>query len=160
VVRLVQPVFEKLARCVWSFRGRATQGASSEAPWAALLSLPRLVLRPMADFISAGRLSLDPPIRSLITVTTAQPNGRHELSMHCFPSLALTDPLPMGGHRHLPHFQGPVPTLCPLRNPFHNGVSAKVANLTVGLAAVREYRRAMEVLNFHPVASGRGVREE
>jgi hypothetical protein len=44
--------------------------------------------------------------------------------------------------------------------PFHNGVSDKVANRAAGLAAVGEYRRAMEALNSNPVASGRGVHEE
>jgi hypothetical protein len=46
-------------RLCLSFRGRATQGASAEADWAALLLFPRLVLRPMADFTSAGHL---PPV--------------------------------------------------------------------------------------------------
>ena len=64
VVRLVKPVFEELVDCVLSFRGRASQGASPEAAWAALLLFPR----PMADFTSAGHLPLT---RSLITVTTA-----------------------------------------------------------------------------------------
>jgi hypothetical protein len=44
--------------------------------------------------------------------------------------------------------------------PFHNGVSAKVANRAASLAAVGEYHRAMEALNSNPVASGRGVHEE
>jgi hypothetical protein len=46
VVRLVKPIFEELVGCVFAFRGRATQGASAEAAWAALLLFPRLVLRP------------------------------------------------------------------------------------------------------------------
>jgi hypothetical protein len=37
VVRLVKPIFEELVGCVLSFRGRATQGASVDAAWAALL---------------------------------------------------------------------------------------------------------------------------
>jgi hypothetical protein len=53
VVRLVKPVFEELLGCVLSFRGKATQGAFAEAAWAAFLSFPRIVLRPMADFTSA-----------------------------------------------------------------------------------------------------------
>jgi hypothetical protein len=44
--------------------------------------------------------------------------------------------------------------------PLHNGVSAKVADRAACLAAVGEYRRAMETLNSNPVASGRGVHEE
>ena len=44
--------------------------------------------------------------------------------------------------------------------PFHNGVSAKVAHRAANLAAVGEYRRAMEALSSNPVASGRGVYEE
>jgi hypothetical protein len=38
--------------------------------------------------------------------------------------------------------------------PFHNGVSAKVADRAASLAAVGEYRRAMEALNSNPVARG------
>jgi hypothetical protein len=68
VVRLVKPVFDELVGCVLSFRGRATQRASAEAAWAALLLFPRLVLRPMADFTSAGHVPLT---RSPISVTTA-----------------------------------------------------------------------------------------
>jgi hypothetical protein len=60
VVRLVKPVFEELVGCVLSFHGRATQGASAEAAWAALLLFPRLVLRSMTDFTSAGHFPLDP----------------------------------------------------------------------------------------------------
>jgi hypothetical protein len=60
VVRLVKPVFEELVGCVLSFRGRATQGASAEAAWAALLLFPRLVLRPTADFTYAGHLPPKP----------------------------------------------------------------------------------------------------
>jgi hypothetical protein len=60
VVRLVKPVFEELVGCVLPFRGRATRGASAEAAWVALLSFPRLVLRPMAEFTYAGRLPPDP----------------------------------------------------------------------------------------------------
>jgi hypothetical protein len=48
----------------------------------------------------------------------------------------------------------------PTSNPFHNGASDKVANRAASLAAVGEYRRAMEALNSNPVASGRGVHEE
>jgi hypothetical protein len=44
--------------------------------------------------------------------------------------------------------------------PLHNRVSAKVANRAASLAAVGEYRRAMEALHSNPVASGRGVHEE
>jgi hypothetical protein len=60
VVRLVKHVFEELVGCVLSFRGKATQGASAEAAWTALLLFPRLVLRRMADFTSAGHLPPDP----------------------------------------------------------------------------------------------------
>jgi hypothetical protein len=60
VVRLIKPVFEELVGCVLSFRGRATQGASAEVAWAALLLFPRLGLRPMADFTSAEHLPTDP----------------------------------------------------------------------------------------------------
>jgi hypothetical protein len=67
----------------------------------------------------------------------------------------------MGGHRHLPHFRGPVPTPSPRSQPFHNGVSAKVANnRAASLVAVGEYRRATEALSSNPVASDRGVHEE
>jgi hypothetical protein len=44
--------------------------------------------------------------------------------------------------------------------PYHNTASAKVANRAASLAAVGEYRRAMEALSSIPVASGRGVHEE
>jgi hypothetical protein len=64
--------------------------------------------------------------------------------MHCFLPLALTHPLPMGGHRHLPQFREPVPT----PSPFHNGVSANVTNRAGSLAAVGEYRRAMKALSL------------
>jgi hypothetical protein len=56
----VKPVFEELVGCVLSFCGRVTQGAFAEAAWAALLLFLRFVLRPMADFISAGHLPLGP----------------------------------------------------------------------------------------------------
>jgi hypothetical protein len=68
VVRLVKPVFKELVGCVLSCRGRATQGASAEAAWAALLLFPRLVLRPMADFTYAG---IYPLTRLLLAVTAA-----------------------------------------------------------------------------------------
>jgi hypothetical protein len=60
VVRLVNPVFKERVGCVLSFRGRATQKASAEAAWAAFLLFSGLILRPMADFTSAGHLPLDP----------------------------------------------------------------------------------------------------
>jgi hypothetical protein len=44
--------------------------------------------------------------------------------------------------------------------PFHNGVSAMVANRVASLAAVGDYRRAMGALNSNLVASGRGVHEK
>jgi hypothetical protein len=44
--------------------------------------------------------------------------------------------------------------------PFHNGVSAKVTNRAASLAAVGEYRRAMEALSSNPVANGREVHEK
>jgi hypothetical protein len=45
--------------------------------------------------------------------------------------------------------------------PFNKGVSAMATNRTASRVAVGEYRRdMMEALNFNPVASGRGVREE
>jgi hypothetical protein len=47
-----------------------------------------------------------------------------------------------------------------ISQPFHSGVSAKVATRAASLAAVGEYRRAMETLKSNPVASGRGVHEE
>jgi hypothetical protein len=50
----------------------------------------------------------------------------------------------------------PISTL----QPFHDGVSNKVANRAASLAAVGEYRRAMEALNSSPVASDRGMHEE
>jgi hypothetical protein len=60
VVLLVKPAFEDLVGCVLSFRGRATKlRASAEAAWVALLSFPRLVLRPMADLTSAGHVPFD-----------------------------------------------------------------------------------------------------
>jgi hypothetical protein len=62
VVHLVTPVFQELVGCVLSFRGRATQGASAKAGWAALLLFPHLVLRPMVDSTSAGHLPLDPVV--------------------------------------------------------------------------------------------------
>jgi hypothetical protein len=43
---------------------------------------------------------------------------------------------------------------------FPNGVLAKVADRAASLAAVGEYRCAMEALTSNPVASGRGVNEE
>jgi hypothetical protein len=60
VVRLVKPVFEELVGCILSLPGRATQVASAEAAWPALLLFPRLLLRPMADFTSTGHLPPDP----------------------------------------------------------------------------------------------------
>jgi hypothetical protein len=59
-VRLFKPFLEELVGCVLSLRGRATQGASAEAAWAALLLFPRLVLRPMAYFTSIWHLPPDP----------------------------------------------------------------------------------------------------
>jgi hypothetical protein len=44
--------------------------------------------------------------------------------------------------------------------PFHNGVSAKVANRAAGLAVVGEYHRATEALNSNPIAGNREVHEE
>jgi hypothetical protein len=44
--------------------------------------------------------------------------------------------------------------------PFHNGVSAKVANRAASLATVGEYRRELEGIDSNPVASGRVVHEE
>jgi hypothetical protein len=44
--------------------------------------------------------------------------------------------------------------------PFHNGVSAKVANRAASLVAVGEFRCVMEALSSNPVASARGVHEE
>jgi hypothetical protein len=41
MVRFVKPVFQELVGCVLSFHGRATQGASADAAWAALLVFPR-----------------------------------------------------------------------------------------------------------------------
>jgi hypothetical protein len=115
VVRLVKRVFKELVGCVLSFRGRATQGASAKAAWAALLLFPRLALRATADFTTAGHLPPD-------TVADYRDNClAHWVSRDIdtlFPPLALTYLLPMGGHRHLPHFRRPVPTPYPLRSPF------------------------------------------
>jgi hypothetical protein len=71
-------------------------------------------------------------------------------------------------HASLTNGRAPPPTSLPRAGtdsispsqPFHNGVSAKVANRAAGLAAVGEYRRAMEAPNSNPVASGHGVHEE
>jgi hypothetical protein len=160
VVRLVKPVFEELVGCVLSFRGMATQGASVEAAWAALLLFPRLVLRPVADFTSAGHLPPDPVVdyrgnrlahwasRDLDTLFSAA--GAHA---------SLNNgraPPPTS----LPTFRGPVPTPSPLRSPFITASRPKVANRAASLAVVGEYSRAMEALNSNPVASGRGVHEK
>jgi hypothetical protein len=158
VVCLVNSVFEELVGCVLSFRGRPTQGASAEAAWAALLLLQRLVLRQMADFTSTGDQPPDPvgdyrdyriarwALGDLDTLfSTARANA--SLTNERTPPRTS---LPRDG-------TDPMSTL----QPFHNGVSAKVAIRTVSLPAVGEYRRAVDALNSNPViASVRGVHEK
>jgi hypothetical protein len=142
VVRLVKPVFEELVGCVLSFRGRAIQRASAEAGWTALLLSSHLVLCPMADFISAGNLPPYPVTdyrdkrlahlvsRDLDTLLSAA-RAHASLNGRAPPPTSLsragTDPISPS-------------------QPFHNGVSPKVTNLAARLAAVGEYRRAMEAL--------------
>jgi hypothetical protein len=151
--RLVKPVFEEIVSCVLSFRDRATQGASAEAAWAALPFFPRLVSRPIVDFISARHLPPNPVV------------GYRDNRLAHWASRDLDTLLSAArAHASLTNWRAPPLTSLPraVDDPmstlqfFHNGVSAKVANRAARLAAVGEYRRAMEALKSNHVASGRG----
>jgi hypothetical protein len=111
----------------------------------------------MADFTSAGHLPRDP-------VADYRDNRLAHWASRDLDTLFST------ARAHAPLSNGRTPPPTSLSRDgtdpitpsqfFHNGVSAKVANREASLAAVGEYRRAMEALSFNPVASGRGVHEK
>jgi hypothetical protein len=111
----------------------------------------------MADFTYAGHLPPD-PVADYRDNRLAQWASR-DLDTLFFAARA---------HASLTNGRAPPPTSLPRAGtdpmstlqPFHNGVSAKVANHAASLAAVGEHRRAMEALDSNPIASGRGVHEE
>jgi hypothetical protein len=110
-----------------------------EAAWAALLLFPRLVLHLMADFTSAGHLPPDPVVDYIDNRLAHWASG----DLDTLFSAARAHAYQWAGTATYFTFDGRYRPIYPSQ-PFHNGVSAKVANRAASLAAVGEYRRAME----------------